>query len=242
MDAVLGINLQLHIVAGVIALAAFWGQMLSRKGSAFHVANGRIFVISGLLVAGAALLSLILNIADAFSRGYDLRTDPDSLLQPALLGFISVLVVIALWSGRTLAQRHDDDADLPLVGVSVRFLVSGTATALVATYALAYRPDLWVAVLAAAALGANFTRDQFKLLTRRGADPTLRIQEHLSNMISAGLAFHAAFLLIGLDRFVNIWDAGAALPISAVAGLIGGGILADHLFRRRVARSAVAGS
>ena len=231
----LAANLNLHIAAGVVALTAFWIQVFSVKGSKLHIWNGRLFVASGFLVALASLASIGVNIGAAVKRGHDIASDPDSLVQPALLAFISILVLVVIGSGRMLARYGDREVPLPFWGGAARSAIAGLATLLLAGFALVFQPELWIAILGGAAIGAHVTREQVRLVLRRAPDRVFRTQEHVSNMFAAALAFHVAFILIGLDRFIEIWGWGAAPPVVIVGVVIIAGLAADHLVRRRIA-------
>lgn len=52
-----------HIIAAVVAVVAFWGAAVARKGSARHVLVGRVFVISMTTMIIGALGMSALNIA-----------------------------------------------------------------------------------------------------------------------------------------------------------------------------------
>ena len=240
MERVLDINLYVHIGAGFATLIFFWIQIFSRKGSPLHVFSGRLFMPAGFMVAGAAATSVILRGHGAYQQGFTIFSDPDGFQAAAVLFYISVMVSVFLWAGAVLARYHHRTDDLPLPGLLLRAAIAITATAAFAAYVFILKPALWPALAGAFALGLNACWDQVKLLFHRGADPKRRLAEHVTNMFGAGLAFHVAFILLGSERFIDIWQWGAMPPIILVGVVILIGIFSEKRIRRSILRGPAA--
>lgn len=238
MDRFLEINVIFHIVSGFVAVACFWVQIISRKGSRLHVLTGRVFVFAGGFVALAAAASICLRAWRAYENGMTLTARPDEFQIGSLLLYISIMVLMFLWAGVVLARQQARQAPLPLFGIIIRSGITIVSTGLLAVYAWVLKPSLWPALLVAAGLGVNAVWDQVKLLFHRAPDPEFRLGEHITNVFGAGLAYHVAFILLGSERFFDIWQWGTGVPIAIIATAIVAGIVLEKDWKRRVQRKA----
>jgi len=223
----------LHITSGFAALTLFWVQILSAKGGRLHVWSGRAFLLAGGATALAALASILPAWGSAYSRGVRFETHPDDYQASAVLFFISIMVLVFLWSGQVFARYRSRPVSLPLTGQVIRVALAAAATTAMMFYALALRPEFWPGLLGIAAIGAHASWEQATYLRDRKADERRRVQGHISAMFGAGLAFHVAFLLVGIGRFVDIWSMSPAIPLTVLAVLVIGGIAIERVFRRR---------
>jgi hypothetical protein len=119
-----------HIVTGAVGLVSFWAPVLSKKGSAFHVKWGRIFVWS-LLVTGvlAVCMSTVTLLAPAETHPHI----PDLVLVNGVFGwmmlYLGVLTINLAWYGdlAVLNRRRHLANRTPLnLALQVLLLISAT--------------------------------------------------------------------------------------------------------------------
>jgi hypothetical protein len=187
-----------HIVTGAVGLVSFWAPVLSKKGSAFHVKWGRIFVWS-LLVTGAlaVCMSTVTLLAPAETHPHI----PDLVLVNGVFGwmmlYLGVLTINLAWYGdlavlnrrRHLANR----SPLNLV-LQVLLLIAATNCAW-----QGWKTELWLMV-GISTIGFATVATNAWFLAQREPGPTAWLREHIKALIGAGISVYTAFSAFGAVR------------------------------------------
>lgn len=195
MDSLYTPLVQLHGLAGVLALLSFWFAALARKGSRPHVLSGRIYL--------GAMLAIVVT-AVPMSLAFFLRD------RPGIGTFLAYLVVItasSMWLGlRSVRLKRDPNRflDRRYLGVGAFNIACGL---LVLAVGLRMGHALLIGFSAIGlVLGGGMLRQY-----RRGLETgPWWLREHFSAMLGCGAATHVAFLSIGLNNLVRA--SGGALP------------------------------
>ncbi len=177
-----------HACFGTLALASYWNAALSRKGSPWHKAAGRLYVKSMLGIIASALPIA----AVAFARG-----------NPGRGIFLSYLVVItatALWLGwRAVRRKQDQAAFRDRRYVVVAWLNLAAAAAV---FAIGLRTGNGV-LIGFAAISVYGGTTMLRRHRRPLDTPRWWLREHFAAMLACGVATHIAFLSIGLSRMLQ---------------------------------------
>ena len=195
----------IHILAGVIALGAFWTAASLRKGSPHHRTVGRSFLIAMGVVA---ITGVYIAIA-AFQRG-----------RPVFGSFLMYLVLIVVtptWFGwRVLREKQDVKRYTGVIYHSMAW-VNIAAGASMLALGIAYR-SLLFGGLSAVGLLAGFFMLRF---TRRATlEARWWVRRHYVFMLGAGVGTHVAFINIGLSRMLPPAWSPIALQISFALPLV----------------------
>jgi hypothetical protein len=182
------LTVYLHLAAGTLALLTYWGAALARKGSPLHIAIGRTYLSSMVMVLFTAAGLAIVFIATG---------------RPAIGTFLAYLVVItatACWlAWRAIRSKR---APVAYFGPGLQRLGWLNLGAGLVTFGIGVKLGIsllmifsWVGILG----GASMIRK-----ARRPPAVAHRwwLREHYSNVLGMGVATHIAFLGLGLNRLL----------------------------------------
>ena len=194
--------LVIHIVAGCVALLAFWSAAMLRKGSPRHRAVGKVFLLAmcGILASGVVL---------AGQRFLDGRT-----LAGVFLSYLLVITAQAMWmSWRAVTDKRDWRAMVARRGwraLALATLASGVGVLVVG--AVQGVPLFMGFSLVGIVAGA-----QMVVFARRGPQrANWHVVQHYQGVLGCGVATHIAFLTIAL-RPMWVWlQAHTAVPAALV--------------------------
>jgi len=202
-----------HVACGVVALATYWMAGLSRKGSPFHKASGKIYLVS---MVGIILSSIVLAGFAFAGEKYVVAT---------FLAYLVVITSTAMALGWLAIRRKRDQTAFRSVGYRAGGafnLVSGLAT-----FAFGVQQGeallmgfSWVGII----IGAQMLMRAWRPLD----EAKWWLREHIGAMLGCGVATHIAFLGIGIKRITEVlgvqMDLGllawfAPLAVSSIAGI-----------------------
>lgn len=233
--------LAVHIGGGICALTAFWGAILTRKGSRAHVAWGRVFA-GGIQAAAAMALGM-----GALSLVWPLAMHPqltDAALYRGLFGWMMVYLALLTFAmlryGLAMAANKRDHAANrtgPLTALQWLVLVFATIC-LVEGIRLGQLLMVLVSLI-----GFGTTATYLKHLRTERPPATAWLPEHLKAMVATGISAYTAFLSVGL---IEMFPAHAFNPaVWAAPGTIGMMLIIHYLRQvrpRRAAKSASDGA
>lgn len=207
--------LTLHVMAGLIGLAAFWTPALARKGGVTHMRAGRIFywctcaiactgIVMAALLVGAPLAvhppRTVVSAERAAIIAREIRLAAPFLLYLVLITFTPVYHGV-----RVLATRRAPDQlrtpfhtvlHLATIAASVGMIVLGFSTGRLVYVALS-------------PIGFLIGLGDLGFARRPYPSPMAWWYEHMNSMLGGGIAFHTAFLVLGAGRLLGISLDGA---------------------------------
>lgn len=211
-----------HIVIGAIGLAAFWVPIFSKKGGQTHLWFGKLFAATGYLVVATALTSCIWGLIDPISFAGITREVGDQELFAisqqirfflGLLGMLSLWLLSALEMGIGVVKTKKNPERLRcwrqyaahgLSGIaSLAFTIYGLVNLAVSGNAINYLAIF----LGLFGLSASIRFLRFLHFPR----PTRMAwwYMHMECMLGAGIAFHTAFFVFGMNRLLPLQLTGA---------------------------------
>lgn len=175
-----------HGLIGVLALATFWSAGLARKGSAVHVASGKLYLLTMAAILATAVPMAVLFIARGIAIG-------------PFLAYLIVITGTACWTAwRAIRDKRDYRAYTGRVYRALAVLNVASGLGILAL-GLARGSVIYIAFALVGVLGGA---DMLRSLRRQPVDGRWWLREHYRGMIGNGIATHIAFLLIGLPRVV----------------------------------------
>ncbi len=215
-----------HVIFGVVGLAAFWIPVITKKGAVNHVRFGKIFVWSAYVVLAAAALSLVASLTENVAQGISLNEQPANYAFIVFLGYLTFVTFLSVRHGMAVLKHKRDPAGLR--NAPTRMLAYGgiLASVSVVLYALILSPPNKILLLALSPIGIS---TGFGILRYIGAEQISKrawMYEHLGAMLGSGIAFHTAFAVFGSTRLFDIglsgwiavipWVAPSAIGIPAI--------------------------
>lgn len=219
-----------HIAIGAVALVLFWVPVLTRKGGPLHRRAGRYYVWAMYAVAGSALLTCLLVLADPVGirrpgAVLDAQAAAD-VARGARIGalFLMMLAVLTFVSVRhgllALRERHQPGI-LHTARHRGMLAVLGVLGACVGGLGLAYSAVLLM-IFGAISMAVSVS---MLIETRpERLTATQRITAHFGGLIGSGIGAYTAFFAFGGSRLLadvlpGQWQA-VAWVIAPVIGTI----------------------
>lgn len=227
-----------HIAGGFAALALFWIQVFTRKGSPLHRLVGRLFLVAGWLVVLGALAAIALVVGTALRAGATAAIAPDDFGFAALLTFLAIVSGVNLWGGLEAARRYRRGQELSRPVLAAQSLILAIATAGLAGYALIYEPGLKWVLVGISLMGLNGAREQFVRFRRASWPPQAVLAEHAGGMSGAALAFHVAFALFGARALLPATLGDLQVTIPVVIIVVAAWAVMDSIVQRRILHGA----
>lgn len=182
------LTVYLHLAAGTLALLTYWGAALARKGSPLHIAIGRTYLSSMVVVLFTAAGLATVFIATG---------------RPAIGTFLAYLVVItatACWlAWRAIRSKRAPGVyfgpgfnRLGWLNVGAGLVTFGIGVTLGISLLMIFS---WVGILGGAVMIRQSRRPP-------AGDRRWWLREHYFNVLGMGVATHIAFLGLGLNRLL----------------------------------------
>jgi hypothetical protein len=182
------ILLYLHVAVGVVALLAFWGAALVRKGSLLHRRIGKVYLLAmfGILIT-AVPMAIHFLLQERISVG-------------VFFIYLVVITATSCW----LAPRAIQLKSAPQAYFNRRYgMVAGTniVSGLLVFAIGVNRSDYllmgfcWIGVITGIGM--------LRTLRRAPRPRNWWLKEHYGAMLGNGVATHVAFLAIGLGGFIR---------------------------------------
>jgi hypothetical protein len=211
--------LTLHVIAGLIGLAAFWTPAIARKGGMTHVWIGRVFFWCTCVIACTGLLMAALFLAAPLAvhpprtpvgpeRAAEIARGT-RLAAPFLVYLVLITFAPVYHGVRVLATRRAPEQlrtpfhtflQVAAIAASGGMVVLGFATGRIVFLALS--PIGFLIGLG----NLGFARTPYPT-------PMTWWYEHMRSMMGGGIAFHTAFFVLGAGRLLGIsMDGWGVLP------------------------------
>lgn len=206
--------LALHIVAGLIGLAAFWTPAVARKGGAVHRRAGRIFFYCtcGIALTGLAMATLVLidplavkppsgSLSDEQAAAYTVRL---RLFAPFLIYLVLITFAPVYHGVRVLETRQAPHLLRTPFHTSVNIAAILMALVMIGLGVWMRQPVF----LGLSPIGILAGWGQLRFARRPYRTRMAWWYEHMGAMIGGGIAFHTAFLVLGAGRLFGISISG----------------------------------
>ena len=211
--------LALHVVAGIVGLAAFWTPAVAKKGGTLHVRAGRIFfwmtcaiAVTGLAMAAALLIDpLAIRLQGRTvtpERAAAIATEI-RLTVPFLI-FLVLITFGPVYHGVRVLETRQHPERLRTPFHTFVNITSIAAAAAMIGLALWFKQPVFAAL---SPIGFLIGLGQLGYARRSPASPMAWWYEHMGAMLGGGIAFHTAFLVLGAARLLPIHLTGAAAVI-----------------------------
>ncbi len=206
-----------HVAAGFIGLVAFWVPVFAPKGGAVHVRAGKVFLYCAYVVAGTALTIALLTLASPFGTHPEARPDDPARMGAALaqlrfleafLGYLAIVTFATVWHGVRVmrSRRQKTRLRTPFhTAVGVIAIVAGAG---VLVLGLTFDQEARWILLALSPIGFLVGSGMLRYARGDRKERMAHWYEHLGSMLGGGIAFHTAFAVFGIQRFIEYDLAG----------------------------------
>jgi hypothetical protein len=212
MHALYRVLLLFHVAAGFTGLVAFWIPVFAPKGGRVHIRAGTVFMICAYVVAGTALAIALLTLASPFGTHPEARPDDPARIGAALtqlrfleafLGYLAIVTFATVWHGvRVMRSRRERKAiRTPLhTAVGVITVLAGAG---VLVMGLTFDQQARWVLLALSPIGFLVGSGMLRYARGERKERMAHWYEHLGSMLGGGIAFHTAFAVFGIRRFLE---------------------------------------
>ena len=234
-----------HIAVAFFGLVVFWIPIFARKGERVHVRAGKVFLYAAYFVGASAFTVATMSIVSPFGTHPEaLPSNPADIaaavteirVLEAFLAYLAIITVASVHHGvRSMQTRRDPSL------LTTPFHTFITAAAIVAGVAMlligltTQHSARWVFV-ALSPIGILIGQNALRYARRPKATPMAHWYEHIGAMLGGGIAFHTAFAVFGIQRFVEYSLEGfvGILPwiTPGIVGTIATGVWQRH-YRRK---------
>ena len=217
----------IHVLFGFVGLAAFWIPVFSRKGANLHVRTGKVFVWCAYIVLAAAAAALLVRSLRMAGEGMTFGSHPDAWGFVIFLGYLSFVTFVTVRHGMGVLRHKMDPAALrtPLTVFLARASIAASVG--VIAYAIIVDPQIKLILFALSPIGFANGFGILRYTAGNTISKRAWMYEHLGGMLGAGIAFHTAFAVFGLNQMFDLglsgflavipWVAPAAIGIPAIS-------------------------
>ncbi len=228
-----------HVVAGIVGLAAFWVPVFARKGGRAHVRAGRVYAYSAYIVTLSAVTASAWRIGSYAHQGVGLAERPDLYGMAAFLGYLGVVTFANVRHGvRVLATRRAPESLRTPFHMGLAWACF-TCTAIVVALAVVLWSDSSPILLGLSPVGIFTGANLLRYMRNPGARRMGWLYSHLGSMLGGGIGFHTAFAVFGVQRLIAYELSGslAVLPwiLPTIIGVPAIIVWSRH-YRRRFSR------
>lgn len=209
--------LVIHVISGFASLALFWVPVFTRKGGINHRRIGQYYVIGMWFVVITAFTMSIFAMAEGRH------------ITASFLGYLALITGQPLWLGiATLKQKQKPSVAffkaLGLVELVIAIAAVGLLSIGIKYISTSMGPVMVVfGVLGVISIPSALQNLGFLAPKTRTTQTWL--SEHMTELLTTGIAAHTAFLVFGASSFINSLISGpwAIIPWVAptVIGFIG---------------------
>ena len=219
MSDIYRLVLGLHIVAGLIGLAAFWTPAIARKGGNTHVRVGRVFFWATCIVAGSGVVMaslLLLNPLAIKLPSRPLSAEriaarvTEIRLTSLFLFYLVLITFTPVYHGmRVLATRRSPARLRTRFHTAIHVAAIAASLAMVVLGITRRQPVFFFMSPIGFLIGAG----GLQFARRPYPTPMAWWYEHMGAMLGGGIAFHTAFLVLGAGRLFGLRLDGPAAVI-----------------------------
>lgn len=213
-----------HVIAGATGLVAFWGPVVTRKGSSRHRRWGRAacygFMGAGALAVAMALLSL-------YGPEERIPSITDRVLFDGLFGWMMLylgILTIGFADYGLGVVKHARNRPA-LRGMRHQLVIAAVVASALQCFVYGWGIGE-VLMMAVAGLGlAAMSLQQLFIWRGQAPSPRAYIGEHFRALIGMGISAYTAFMSVGLIRMVPehvfnplIWAGPSVIGVALIIG------------------------
>lgn len=222
MHALYRVLLLFHVAAGFTGLAAFWIPVFAPKGGRVHIRGGKVFLTCAYVVAGTALAIALLTLASPFGTHPEARPDDPAQVGAALtqlrfleafLGYLAIVTFATVWHGVRVMRSRRERTPLRTPVHTAVGVITVLAGAGVLVLSLTFDQQARWILLALSPIGFIVGSGMLRYSRGERKEPMAHWYEHLGSMLAGGIAFHTAFAVFGIQRFIEY-------DLSGIVGLL----------------------
>ncbi|MGH7570685.1 MAG: hypothetical protein ACREMK_02440 [Gemmatimonadota bacterium] len=211
-----------HVAAGCLGLVAFWVPVFAPKGGTVHVRAGKVFLSCAYVVAGTALTIALLTLASPFGTHPEARPDDPARMGAALtqlrfleafLGYLAIVTFATVWHGVPVMRSRRERTPLRTPFHTAVGVIAILAGAGVLVLGLTFDQEARWVLLALSPIGFLVGSGMLRYARGERKERMAHWYEHLGSMLGGGIAFHTAFLVFGIRRFIDY-------DLSGIVGLL----------------------
>jgi hypothetical protein len=238
MESLIELNRWLHVAIGFTGLCAFWIPVAARKGGPLHRAAGRVFRVTAYLVSASAACAVSLRMLHHLQRGVGPGEAPSSWAALVFLAYLALITFVMVSHGIAVLDHKRDPRTLATPYRRLLAWASIGGSLFIIAWAAFWRPDNAVVLYALSPIGVLNGVGMLQLYRRPPNTPRAWLGEHLGAMLGAGIAFHTAFAVFGMNRLLALELPGlfAVVPWLLPTAV---GLPAIRWWRWRVGRNAI---
>jgi len=217
MELLSRILLTCHIVAGFLSLALFILPLIIRKGKGLHKTIGRIYVKTMWIVLLSAFCLSIINLVNA------------RYFTAAFLGYLSILTAHPLWYGiAVLNWQSSDQHKMLLKRRTLEWIIFLLALLNIGVFIYLQGKGQSVLLLIFGILGL-FAGSGIFYRKEQLIGGINRIKDHISSMITSGIAAYTAFFAFGgYTFFESSYDGYTVVVFWTLPGILGSILIAYY--------------
>jgi uncharacterized membrane protein len=185
MKLISDILVYIHIIFGFTSLVLFWVPIFARKGGKTHRKVGLLYVYAMSVVAFTAFVLSIENLLT------------NHMTMGVFLGFLSLLTARPLLLGiECLSSKNELKIRYKRWHISTSVLLTVLGAGLM-YYGLTTSNSLSIVITVFGFLGLTALPEIYSLLKAEFKGTKKWLENHITNMCTAGIAAHTAFLVFG---------------------------------------------
>lgn len=193
-----------HVTAGFAGLVVFWIPVFARKGGVNHVRFGKIFKWCAYVVLVLAAVAVTYHFVRFWQDGLRPWTEPDNFGFLIFLGYLTIITFASVHHAiGVLVTRKNPDSLRSFVRVATAWL-SIASSLFVIAFALIFSPNAKIVLLALSPLGILGGIGTLRYLHGKRISRHAWMYEHIGGMLGAGIAFHTAFAVFGMNQLFEI--------------------------------------
>ena len=233
-----------HIIFGFVGLVAFWFPVFARKGAKLHRRAGKVFIWCGYGVAVSAGMSCAVLITMIFERGLT-EQNRASLAAFTFLGYLALVTFVILRHSMRVLESKKDPAKIDTPFDRGLALAAIAASLAIIAFALLQPTRMTTLLLALSPIGLSSGWGILRYLSGAITSPRAWFYEHMGATLGAGIAFHTAFAVFGMQRIFDLPSTGliSILPwvLPAAIGIPGTFLWQRH-YRKKFGELPVKGA
>lgn len=195
MQSIYQVLLVIHIISGFSSLILFWVPVFTRKGGVNHKRVGQYYVYAMWSVVTTAFIMALISFASG------------RVVVASFLGYLAIITAQPLWVGTEVLKHKKQMGEhflklQGLIGLAVVVAAIGLLTVGIEHLSTSLGPVMVVFGV----LGLTnipMALKSFNILTPDARTKSSWLDDHMTELLTTGIAAHTAFLVFGASSFIS---------------------------------------